>query len=76
MPELMTVHRVAKLLDVSKKRIYQLICAGRVESLKLGPRTTRVTRSSVEAYLQSALEAQRRELGLDIAPVSPRRRAM
>lgn len=76
MPELMTVHRVAKLLDVSKKRVYQLIGAGRIESLKLGPRTTRVTRASVEAYLQNALAAQRMELGLDIAPVSPRRRAV
>jgi excisionase family DNA binding protein len=70
----MTVHKVAKLLDVSQKRVYQLICAGRVESLKLGPRTTRITRDSVDAYRRKALEAQRRELGLDIAPQSPPRR--
>lgn len=71
MPELWTVARVARYLDVSKKRVYQLIAAGRVESLRLSPRATRVTRESVEAYLASLLERQRSELGLDIRPCTP-----
>jgi excisionase family DNA binding protein len=71
MSELWTVARVARHLDVSKKRVYQLIAAGRLESLRLSARGTRVTRESVEAYLASLLERQRRELGLDIRPATP-----
>jgi len=75
MSELWTVARVARHLDVSKKRVYQLIQAGRVESLKLSPRTTRVTRESVERYLAELLKRQYEELGLDIKPAAsgPRR---
>ena len=75
MSELWTVARVARHLDVSKKRVYQLIQAGRIESLKLSPRTTRVTRESVERYLENLLKRQHEELGLDIktAATGPRR---
>jgi excisionase family DNA binding protein len=66
--ELWTVSRVAKFLDVSKKRVYQLIQQGRVESLKLSQRSTRVTRASVETLVTKAKERQRDELGLDFLP--------
>lgn len=64
-PELMTVARVARELAVSKKRVYQLINCGRLDSLKLSPRSTRVTRASVEAFVAQRLRQQRRDLGLD-----------
>lgn len=64
--ELLAVARVAKLLDVSRKRVYQLIQLGRVESVKLSPRTTRVTRESVERLLQNLALRQKEELGLDL----------
>ena len=74
MSELWTVARAAKYLDVSRKRVYQLILSGHISSLKLSPRTTRVVREGVEVFLTAQIEIQRRELGLDIAPhVSPHR---
>ncbi|GIX43715.1 MAG: hypothetical protein KatS3mg130_0123 [Candidatus Sumerlaea sp.] len=73
MSELWTVARVAKFLDVSKKRVYQLIQQGRLDSLKLSPRTTRVTRESVERLVAEGKARQREELGLDWI-VAPRRR--
>jgi excisionase family DNA binding protein len=68
MSELWSVARAAKFLDVSKKRIYQLIQQGRLESLKLSPRTTRVTRESVERLVEESKRRQRDELGLDFRP--------
>ncbi len=71
MSELWSVARVAKFLDVSKKRVYQLIQQGRLESLKLSPRNTRITRESVERFIAEAKRRQHDELGLDYLP--PRR---
>lgn len=64
-PELMTVDQVARRLAVSKKRVYQLVNCGRLDSLKLSPRSTRITRASVEAFVEQRLRQQRRDLGLD-----------
>ena len=36
MPELWRVYRVAKLLDVSKKRIYQMVQEGKIAAVRLG----------------------------------------
>lgn len=74
MSELWSVARVAKFLDVSKKRVYQLIQQGRLESLKLSPRNTRVTRESVERFIAEAKRRQRDELGLDYLPRRDQRR--
>jgi hypothetical protein len=73
--ELWTVRRTAAYLGVTTKRVYWLIAKGRLVSLKLSPRVTRVTRESVDALLVEQIRRTRRELGLDIAPVSGRRRA-
>jgi excisionase family DNA binding protein len=72
MTELMSVARAAKILDVSRKRVYQLIASGRLDSLRPSPRRIRITRGSLELYIQQQLEREKRELGLDIAP--PRKR--
>ena len=74
MSELWSVARVAKYLDVSKKRVYQLIQMGRLESLKLSPRNTRITRESVERLVEEGKRRQRDELGLDYRPVGRVRR--
>jgi excisionase family DNA binding protein len=73
MTELMTVPRAAKLLAITKKRVYQLIASGRLEALRTSPRGIRVTCSSVEDFIRKQVERERRELGLDIAPVLKRR---
>ena len=69
LPDFMTVHSVARQLAVSKKRIYQLIRSGRLVSLKLSPRSTRITRVSVEQFVDQRLRNQRRELGLAASAV-------
>jgi len=74
MSELWSVARVAKYLDVSKKRVYQLIQMGRLESLKLSPRNTRITRESVERLVEEGKRRRRDELGLDYRPVGRVRR--
>jgi len=71
--EMMTVASVARALAVSKKRVYQLIATGRLESLRPSLRTIRIPRSSVERFVQERLEEQRRELGLDLPPAKAKR---
>ena len=66
MSELFPVARVAAALGCSRKRVYQLIEMGRLESLRLGPRGLRVPRRSLEDYVARQMERQKRELGLDL----------
>ncbi|MGI8907454.1 MAG: helix-turn-helix domain-containing protein [Candidatus Sumerlaeaceae bacterium] len=73
MTELMTVSNVARVLALSTKRVYQLIASGKLDSLRTSPRTIRITRHSLEKYIEEQLERERRELGLDIQPSSRRR---
>lgn len=65
MEQLLRVPRVAKLLDVSKKRVYNLIQEGKLEAINLGVRQTRVTRESLEAYVERLRRKRRVELGLE-----------
>ncbi len=48
----MRIRRVATLLDISPKRVYQLIEEGAFEVVRFGPRQTRVLRTSVEAFIE------------------------
>ncbi len=59
--ELIRVDRVARILDVTKKRVYNLIAEGKLEAVKLGPRQTRVTKDSLESYLNRLLAHSRYE---------------
>lgn len=63
--QLIRVPRVAKLLDVSKKRIYNLIQEGKLEAINLGVRQTRITRESLESYVERLRKRRRVELGLE-----------
>lgn len=65
---LLTVRHAATMLGISTKRIYQLLESGRLESLRLGPRQTRVTRESLEKLIRDSLAAERDRLGLDYRP--------
>ncbi|MCX7765725.1 MAG: helix-turn-helix domain-containing protein [Candidatus Sumerlaeia bacterium] len=62
--ELMRVDRVARILDVTKKRVYNLIAEGKLEAVKLGPRQTRITRESLESYINRLLAHSRYERGI------------
>lgn len=76
--ELWTAARVAQYLAVSRKRIYQMVSAGQFQSLRLGERTIRIPRSSVEEFLKRSVERQKRELGHDISalPLDQKRRLL
>lgn len=73
-PELLSVTRVAKALGLSTKRVYKLVESGRLESLRPTPRTIRITRSSLEAFVQQKIAQQRAELCLDLPPILPGRK--
>jgi len=61
MEELYRVHRVARLLDCTRKQVYRLIREGEIKALKMGPRQTRVIRSSLEKYIRKHQEQYKRE---------------
>ncbi len=60
-PECWRVARVARVLDVSKKRVYQLVQERRLEAIRLGPRQMRILKRSVERFVGGLLvdEAER-----------------
>jgi len=53
------VERVARYLDISKKRVYQLVQEGRLKAVRLGPRQMRVMRRSLDEYLRDLLADER-----------------
>ena len=65
MPDLWRVYRVAKLLDVSKKRVYQMVHEGKIDAVRLGPRSMRITRASIDKFINEGAKKNREELGLD-----------
>lgn len=72
MSELLTVSVAARRLCVSRKRIYQLIQSGRLDSLRPSPRTIRITRESLERFITDAIKHEKEQLGLDMGPVGRR----
>ena len=63
--ELWRVYRVAKLLDVSRKRVYQMVREGKIDKVTLGPRSMRIVRSSVDRFIAQNSQENRLEMGLD-----------
>lgn len=49
---LLTVREVAQVLRVGVYHVYALLEDGELEKIALGPRRTRVTRRSLEAYIE------------------------
>ena len=64
--ELWRVYRVAKLLDVSKKRIYQMVQEGKLDAVRLGPRSMRITRESIDHFVETGRKKNRDDLGIDL----------
>jgi excisionase family DNA binding protein len=50
------VERVARFLDVSNKRVYQLVQEKRLAAIRLGQRQMRIGRASLEAYVAALHE--------------------
>ena len=62
--ELLRVKKVACVMDVTPKRVYNLIMEGKLEAVKLGPRQTRVTRQSLVRYIKYLIKRSRYERGI------------
>jgi excisionase family DNA binding protein len=54
----MRVVRVAERLDISKKRVYQLVREGRLEAVRFGPRMMRILTPSLERYVAERKRAE------------------
>ena len=52
------VERVARFLDVSRKRVYQLIQERQLQAIRLGPRQLRVLRQSIDEYIGMLLASE------------------
>lgn len=53
--EFVRVISVARRLNISPKRVYQLIREKRLAAVKFGPRQTRVLRASITEYVKGQL---------------------
>lgn len=71
--ELWTVAKVAQMLSIGRKRVYQMIREGKLDSVKFTIRSMRVTRASVTAFIEEARRRQKEELGLDLNIPRPKR---
>ena len=63
--QLLRPDRVAKILDVSRRRVYTLIGEGALEALRTGKRQIRITRRGLESFIEKRKKARRVELGLE-----------
>jgi excisionase family DNA binding protein len=58
---LLAVDETAFLLDVSKRRVFELIKNGELDTVLLGPQTRRVTRLSIDALISRKVAELRGE---------------
>lgn len=62
--EFWRVERVARLLDVSRKRVYRLVQEKKLDAIRLTPRNMRILRASLERYLAGCPPVDPDEEGL------------
>lgn len=70
--ELWSIRKVARHLQVSKKWVYRMLADQKLEGVKLGPRSLRVLRSSVEGLVERGLEKNQSENLEDHRPLGSR----
>ena len=64
---LLRVSEVARVLGISRQRAYQLVADGTLPHTRIGPRTIRIPRAALEAWL--AVHAERSVDALRAQPV-------
>lgn len=52
------VERVAHYLDISRKRVYQLVQEKKLDVIRLGPRQMRITKESLDIYIKLLMEKE------------------
>lgn len=52
--ELMTLDKVAEILQVSKQKVAALIKEGQLKVVKIGPRSRRITRDDLNDYINTS----------------------
>lgn len=45
-------NRVAERLDCTRQHVYDLVAAGQLEAVRLGPRAMRISEISLEGYIE------------------------
>lgn len=55
---LLTVKEAAQLLQLGRDRTWELVHSGKLPAIWYGPRTCRVPRHALEAYVQRATQQQ------------------
>jgi len=71
--QMLRVPRVATMLDVTKKRVYQMIHERRFEAVRLGPRQTRILKDSLEEYVEGLRRQERITRGEEMGEPPMRR---
>ena len=56
-PILSTVKQACAYLNIGPSKFYELVRSGRLKTIKLGKRSTRVTRAELERFLKEIEEA-------------------
>lgn len=57
---LLRPREAAKLLNISKTKLYELLAVGAIPSIKLAPRVTRIPRRALEELATQAVHEWRR----------------
>lgn len=61
MEELYRINRVAQILACNRKNVYYLIRQGKLKALRMGPRQTRVSKTSLERYIKEGINKYNKE---------------
>ncbi len=51
LPPMLSPHKLAAILDLDRRRVYELIHAGELDAVRIGPRSMRVPRESFLRWL-------------------------
>jgi len=49
----LTIAETAEILHVSKQKVYAIVKTGELKVIKLGPRSNRIAKSSLEEYIKN-----------------------
>lgn len=61
MDELYRIAHAAQILASSRKNVYYLIRKGKIKAMRMGPRQTRISKLSLEKYIEESLEKYHKE---------------
>jgi excisionase family DNA binding protein len=69
-PRLLTVAEVAKLLNVSVRKVWGLLASNKLKRVKLGKRTTRVRQSEVDRIVEEGVRGTKHGHQVNARPLN------